>query len=111
MGMLARGIPLAEVEAVLNADKRAEEERPSNDPMRRLNNSRRTAIVLMSTGVGLVLFFVALEIILQVRPVLAGAAAGLIPFAIGVGFWMDYNLQKREMERFGLEVEQEKMLG
>ena len=27
-----------------------------------------------------------------------------IPLAIGVGFWIDYNLQKREMSRFGLEV-------
>jgi hypothetical protein len=36
--------------------------------------------------------------------VLAGAAAGLIPLAIGVGFFVDYNLQKRELARFGLEV-------
>ncbi len=33
------------------------------------------------------------------------AAAGLIPLAIGVGFLVDYTMQKRELARFGLEVE------
>jgi len=47
---------------------------------------------------------VVLAAILHVREVLSGAAAGLIPLAIGVGFFIDYNLQKRELSRFGLEV-------
>jgi len=38
------------------------------------------------------------------RDVLAGAAVGIIPLAIGIGFFIDYNLQKRELSRFGLEV-------
>jgi len=104
MAMLARGIPLAEVEAVLSKDRETEEQHAPPDPMRRLGNARRTAVVLISVGMGLMLFFIVLEIILGVRPVLAGAAVGLIPLAIGVGFWIDYNLQKREMSRFGLEV-------
>jgi hypothetical protein len=41
---------------------------------------------------------------LNERDVLAGAAVGIIPFAIGIGFFVDYNLQKRELSRFGLEV-------
>ena len=32
------------------------------------------------------------------------SAAGLIPLAIGIGFFVDYALQKRELARFGLEV-------
>jgi hypothetical protein len=43
--------------------------------------------------------------IVQDRDVLTVAAAGFIPLAIGVGFFIDYNLQKRELSRFGLEVE------
>ena len=35
---------------------------------------------------------------------LSGAAVGLIPLAIGVGFLIDYQLQKRDLSRFGLEV-------
>jgi hypothetical protein len=69
-----------------------------------LANARRAGIVLVSLGVGLVLFFAALSVVVQVREVLAGAAAGLIPLAIGVGFFIDYNLQKRELSRFGLEI-------
>ena len=38
--------------------------------------------------------------------VLAGAAVGLIPLAIGIGFFVDYNLQKRELSRFGMEIDQ-----
>src|ERR1700733_10894895 len=86
MAMLARGLPIAEIE-------------------RLLGNARRTGIVLLSVGLGLILFFLVLAEILQVRAILAGAAAGLIPLAIGIGFFIDYNLQKRELSRFGLEVE------
>jgi hypothetical protein len=81
-----------------------EEKAPVKDPLRSLGNARRAGIVLVSVGVGLILFFLVLTAILQVRPVLAGAAAGLIPLAIGIGFFIDYNLQKRELSRFGLEV-------
>jgi hypothetical protein len=74
--------------------------------MQSLANTRRTAIVLISTGVGLVLFSLALSWILTVHEVLSAGAAGLIPLAIGVGFLIDYNLQKRDLSRFGLEVGQ-----
>jgi hypothetical protein len=36
--------------------------------------------------------------------VLAGAAVGLMPLAVGIGFVIDYHLQKRDLSRFGLEV-------
>ena len=102
MAMLARGVPLAEIEKMLGAGD--EDKPPVKDPMRSLGNARRAGIVLVSVGVGLILFFLVLTAILQVREVLSGAAAGLIPLAIGVGFFIDYNLQKRELSRFGLEV-------
>ena len=44
--------------------------------------------------------------ILSDHDVLSGAAVGLIPLAIGVGFLIDYNLQKRDLSRFGLEIGQ-----
>ena len=103
MGMLARGIPLAEIEAVLKTAK-DEDERPVKDPMRSLGNARRTAVVLISSGLGLMLFFAVISFILHERDVLTGVAIGLIPLAIGLGFVVDYQLQKREMARFGLEI-------
>lgn len=102
MAMLARGIPLAEIEKSLGP---GDEERPTvKDPLRSLGNARRTGIVLVSAGIGLVLFFAVLAWVVHTIEVLAGAAVGLIPLAIGVGFFVDYNLQKRELSRFGLEL-------
>jgi hypothetical protein len=101
MAMIARGIPIAEIEKLLGS---GDEEKRVRDPLRSLGNARRTGVVLVSIGLGLVLFFITLSLILQERDVLAGAAVGIIPLAIGIGFFVDYNLQKRELSRFGLEV-------
>src|SRR5258708_9977206 len=101
MTMLARGVPLAEIEKMLGT---GDEDKPAvKDPLRSLGNARRAGIVLVSVGAGLILFFLVLTAILHVREVLAGAAAGLIPLAIVVGFFIDFNLQKRELSRFGPE--------
>ncbi|PMZ85460.1 hypothetical protein C1X79_26010, partial [Pseudomonas sp. FW305-42] len=81
--------------------KAREIDRAPKDPLRSLGIARRTGIVLVSSGIGIVLFFVTLELILGVREVLSGAAVGLIPLAIGIGFFIDYSLQKRELSRFG----------
>jgi hypothetical protein len=102
MAMLARGMSIAEIERLLGTKE--EEQRPPKDPLRSLGNARRSGIVLVSTGAGLMLFFFALTAIIGQREILSGAAAGLIPLAIGIGFFIDYNLQKRELSRFGLEV-------
>jgi hypothetical protein len=65
--------------------------KPVRDPLQSLANTRRTAIVLISSGVGLILFFLTLTWIVDEHEVLSGAAIGLIPLAIGVGFLIDYN--------------------
>lgn len=105
MAMLARGLPLAEIEAVLGSSADDDHQPRANDPLSSLGRARRAATVLISVGLGLILFFCLLEQILREREVLSGAAAGLIPLAIGIGFLVDYSLQKRELARFGLEVE------
>jgi Flp pilus assembly protein TadB len=103
MAMIARGMSLAEIEQFLG--KPGEDMlRPPKDPLRSLGNARRAGIVLVSSGLGLMLFFITLTVIVQTREVLSGAAVGLIPLAIGIGFFVDYHLQKRELSRFGLEV-------
>jgi hypothetical protein len=101
MAMIARGVPIPEIERLLGS---GDEEKRVRDPLRSLGNARRTGIVLVSVGLGLVIFFCVLSAILQERDVLAGAAVGIIPLAIGIGFFVDYNLQKRELSRFGLEI-------
>jgi hypothetical protein len=102
MAMLARGMSIEDIEKILG--RGAEEERAPKDPLRSLANARRAGIVLVSSGIGLILFFFALSAIVRERDVLAGAAAGLIPLTIGIGFFVDYHLQKRELSRFGMEI-------
>jgi Domain of unknown function (DUF6249) len=99
LAMLARGMSAGEIDKVLNADGRA-----AKDPLQGIASTRRTAIVLISTGIGLMLFFLVLAWIVDHHEVLSGGAVGLIPLSIGVGFLIDYKLQKRDLSHFGLEV-------
>jgi hypothetical protein len=100
LAMLARGMSASEIEKLLSADGRA-----AKDPLQGIASTRRTAIVLISTGVGIMLSFLVLAWIVNDHEVLSGGAFGLIPLSIGVGFFIDYNMQKRDLSHFGLEVE------
>ena len=103
VAMLNRGVPLAEVERMMGSLN--EQEKRVRDPLRSLANARRTALVLLSVGVGLGIFGVLLAWILRERDVLFFSAVGVINLAIGGGFLIDYSMQKRELARFGMEVE------
>jgi len=94
LAAIAKGVPLPPTEeelAIMHG-------KPSSDSTRRRGNTRRAGIVLLGCAGGLILFFVALATVLQVRAVLCGAAAGLIPLGIGVGFLVDARIQSRELE-------------
>jgi hypothetical protein len=106
IAMIARGMSIEQIEQLLGTSGE-EEMRPPKDPLRSLSNARRAGIVLVSSGIGIILFFICLTVIVDRRQVLSGAAAGLIPLAIGIGFFIDYHLQKRELSRFGMEVDAE----
>jgi hypothetical protein len=58
---------------------------------------RRTAIVLIASGIGLILAFV-LEAFAHRRPPVA-AGLGLIPLTIGLGLLLDLRLQRRDLQR------------
>ena len=112
MALIARGVPLAEIDAFLNPATEGGSERRVKDPMRSLGNARRAAVVLISVGFGLFAFFIIFGTIALGHidrtagwALLGCSGAGLIPLAIGIGFLFDYNMQKRELSRFGLEVE------
>lgn len=65
---------------------------------RRRANIRLTGVVLLASSIGIVAFFIALAAILRERDVLCGAAVGLIPLAIGLGFLFDTRIQSKEIE-------------
>jgi len=110
MSMVQRGMSIEQINQLLKPTEKdfteefAKTFAKTKDPLRSLSNARRAGVVLVSIGVGLSVFGVLLASILQVREVLAVSACGLIPLAIGIGFFVDYGLQKRELARFGLEV-------
>ena len=58
MAMVARGMSADDIDKLLG--KRADESKPVKDPMQSLANTRRTAIILISSGLGLSLFFLVL---------------------------------------------------
>jgi hypothetical protein len=89
LAMVARGMSAEDIDKLLG--KANDDSKRVKDPLQSLANTRRTAIVVLAW-------------ILSVHEVLSAGAAGLIPLAIGVGFLVDYNLQKRDLSRFGLEV-------
>ncbi len=91
---IARGMtpPPTEEELAL------QQTRPAGSLARRRANIRLTGVVLLASGVGLALFFIALASVLQERDVLCGAAVGLIPLAIGTGFLIDTRIQTGEIE-------------
>jgi hypothetical protein len=101
MTLLARGMSIEDIERV----QRQVANENAIDPVRTLNNIRRTAMILLACGVGIIAFGLLLAAILQMRVLLIVPAAGLIPMAIGVGFWVDYKMQARDLARFGLEVD------
>jgi hypothetical protein len=102
MAMVARGMPVPDIDRLLT--KANVDGKPVKDPVQSVASTRRIAIVLISSGIGLALFFIVLSLIVTERDVLAGAAVGLMPLAVGIGFLIDYHLQKRDLSRFGLEV-------
>ena len=104
MAMVQRGMPVEQIDLLLKSARDDGGEIKTRDPLRSLANARRTGVVLVSIGIGIVLFGSLLAAIERDRETLIVAATGLIPLAIGIGFFVDYALQKRELARFGLEV-------
>ena len=101
MTLLARGMSIDDIERL----QRQVQNEDVSDPVRTMNNIRRTAMILFGSGAGIIAFGLLLAAVLQMRVLLVVPAAGLIPFAIGLGFWIDYQMQARDLARFGLEVD------
>ena len=101
MTLLGRGMSIEDIERL----QRQVQNEDVSDPVRTMNNIRRTALILFGCGVGIILFGVPFAFILKTSILLIVPAAGLIPIAIGVGFWIDYKMQARDLARFGLEVD------
>jgi hypothetical protein len=94
LAAIAKGLPMPPTPEELAAMHG----KPSIDSTRRRARTRLAGIVLLGSSVGIILFSIALASVLHVREVLSAAAAGLIPFGVGVGFLIDARIQAREIE-------------
>lgn len=90
MAYLAKGLPLPP--------------EPGPDPLtapevrlRVAHGIRTGGIVSVFVGLGMILFSFALTWILHQHEVLAVAAAGLIPLAVGIGLIVDYQLRANSL--------------
>lgn len=89
MTAIAKGLPLPPEEEPDWARMR------SRDAAGVARGIRTGGIICVSVGVGMALFSFFLAWIVQEHDVLAVAAAGLIPLAIGVGLLVDYALRNK----------------
>ena len=101
MAAIAKGIPLPpEPQQDLAELVELANRRNPSDPLilaQRGRGLRTGGIACVSVGVGMALFAFALAWILQEHDVLAVAAAGLIPLAIGIGLLIDYALRVKTL--------------
>lgn len=102
MALLSKGMSIEDVQKLLSTPE-FDQDSPK-DPMRILGTARRAATVLLSSGLGLVILGFLLASILHLHTLLVVSAGGIVPIAIGVGFLIDYRMQMRELNRFGIDL-------
>jgi archaellum biogenesis protein FlaJ (TadC family) len=102
MAMIARGMKAEEIAMLLNVPD--DDRRVVRDPQSSLARARRIGIILCSIGVGAIIFFFLMVQIEHDHEIYSGAAAALVPVAIGIGFLIDYKLQKRDLDRSGAAI-------
>jgi hypothetical protein len=94
LAAIAKGLPVPPTKEEMELNRVL----PMGSTKRRIANSRLAGLILVGTGLGLAVMCSIIAMILGVREVYCGAAAGLIPLGIGVGLLIDSNIQKRELE-------------
>ena len=94
LAAIAQGLPVPPTKEELELNRVL----PMGSTKRRIANSRLAGLILSCSGIGLAVMCSIIAVILGVKEVFCGAAAGLIPLGIGVGFIIDSVVQKRELE-------------
>ncbi len=89
---------LSSKERLLAIEKGAQLPFESLDPRERAARSRRSGIVLIAVGLGIILACAAIAWSENERDALSGAALGIIPLLIGAGLLLDYRLRVRELQ-------------
>jgi hypothetical protein len=106
--VLTCGLPVAALYTYYRVRKLRSEERlaalargseiPMEPELSQYGRSRRSGILLVCGGLGWVVMFTLIARIVDERDVLTAAAVGILPLAVGIGYFLDAALIHRDMK-------------
>jgi hypothetical protein len=106
--VLTCGIPVAWMYTYYRVRKLRSEERlaalargteiPMEPELSQFARSRRAGILLVSGGVGFILMFAMIARVLGEPETLVGSAIGVLPLAVGLGYFVDAALIRRDLK-------------
>jgi len=105
--VLTCGLPVAALYTYYRVRKLRTEERlaalakgaqiPMEPELSQFARSRRAGILLVSGGLGFMIMFAAIARIVDEPRTLAAAAFGILPLAVGIGYFLDAALIHRDI--------------
>jgi hypothetical protein len=106
--ILTLGIPLAALYTYYRVRKLRTEERlaalargaeiPMEPELSQYAKSRRAGILLVSAGIGFILMFAMIARAVNEPETMAAAAFGVLPLAVGIGYFLDAMLIRRDLK-------------
>jgi len=106
--VLTCGIPVAALYTYYRVRKLRSEERlaalakgaqiPMEPELSQFARSRRAGILLVSSGLGFMIMFAAIAKVVNEPQTLAAAAFGILPLAVGIGYFVDAALIHRDLK-------------
>jgi hypothetical protein len=106
--VLTCGIPVAALYTYYRVRKLRSEERlaalakgaqiPMEPELSQFARSRRAGILLVSGGLGFMLMFGMIAKVVNEPETLAAAAFGILPLAVGIGYFVDAALLQRDLK-------------
>ena len=71
---------------------------PMEPELTQFARSRRSGILLVSSGVGFIVMFAMIARVLGERETLVASAFGILPLAVGLGYFVDAALIRRDLK-------------
>jgi len=106
--VLTCGLPVAALYTYYRVRKLRTEERlaalargaeiPMEPELSQFARSRRAGILLVSGGMGFIIMFAVIARVIQEPETLVASAVGILPLAVGIGYFLDAALIHRDIK-------------
>ncbi len=106
--VLTCGLPVAALYTYYRVRKLRTEERlaalargaeiPMEPELSQFARSRRAGILLVSGGMGFIIMFAVIARVIQEPETLVASAVGILPLAVGIGYFLDAAVIHRDMK-------------